>query len=558
MIRLIILFVTIKLTMHCEENIFTTKGPLHQVLYEVASKFNDVSKFPWQICGKSVPTSKYLPIRAGTSTGNTRFEVLSLSMFEAIKREDRSKYEIQNYKILFYVYVTGQSTVFKFSVLVSYTKKIYIQLNRNEIKSTDVDKSACLTKSKDGCKFRIDKLKSVIKLKKQSALSISMLNGWNQVGFINIAWKTHYSFYIHDQNSIIHRSFIPWNIILPNACAKRDQYVSKHLDKVNHFELDMRFTYGQMDGLNTVISCFREIASENTLNVKIDGTYTKKYKIAKFEVHGERNAMNEFYKLLVDRKKSAKCIEYICIDWNTNISNNMNRPVYDNTVPIYSNNAPTYRIDVPIYNMTDPFASIIYNSKCTNRAIGMKYPQSIDMIEVELATTNAQSYAHLTTCIRNILGDRYKLIRINKINDSKGTAAIYIKPGDTAATIVKKGMRNCYTSIRSICRNKKILRKLRKQRRARKFRIILIVVLSALVPIALLIVHLIKRPALQKNETKPVGTRNDIDASIHRALFGHLENKGHMNSNTYTKNTHSHSNVNELMSMDAASVRKDT
>ena len=68
------------------------------------------------------------------------------------------------------------------------------------------------------------------------------------------------------------------------------------------FELDMRFTYGQMDGLNTVLSCFNEIASENKVNIMIDGVYTTKYTIAKFELSGERSAKNEFYKLLEKRK----------------------------------------------------------------------------------------------------------------------------------------------------------------------------------------------------------------------------------------------------------------
>ena len=111
-------------------------------------------------------------------------------------------------------------------------------------------------------------------------------------------------------------AFIPWNITLFNACAKQDQYVLQNSNKVNHFQLDMRFTYGQMYGLNTVLSCFREIALEHNINVTIDGMYTTNYTIAKFEVQGERSAKNEFYKLLANRKKSVKCIEYICIAWN--------------------------------------------------------------------------------------------------------------------------------------------------------------------------------------------------------------------------------------------------
>ena len=114
---------------------------------------------------------------------------------------------------------------------------------------------------------------------------------------------------------IKYRSFIPWNTALSDACAKRDQYVVQNLKKVNHFELNMDFTYGQMDGLNTALSCFREIASENKVKVKIHGAYTTKYTIAKFEVQGERSAKNKFYKLLTERKKSGMCIEYICIGW---------------------------------------------------------------------------------------------------------------------------------------------------------------------------------------------------------------------------------------------------
>ena len=68
----------------------------------------------------------------------------------------------------------------------------------------------------------------------------------------------------------------------------------------------MEFTYGQTYGLNTIIACFREIASENNAKVTIHGTYTKKYTIAKFEIQGGLKAKNMFYKLLLNRMKSAK------------------------------------------------------------------------------------------------------------------------------------------------------------------------------------------------------------------------------------------------------------
>ena len=72
------------------------------------------------------------------------------------------------------------------NVAVKYTK-IYMQLNRNKIKYIEVDKgSRCVIKYKGGCKFRIDKLNFIYKQYKK--LLISMLNGWNQIGFGNIVW----------------------------------------------------------------------------------------------------------------------------------------------------------------------------------------------------------------------------------------------------------------------------------------------------------------------------------------------------------------------------------
>ena len=221
--------------------------------------------------------------------------------------------------MLFYVYVTGKSTVFKMMMMVRYTKKISIQINRNGIKSITMNKSACVTNSTDGCKFKIVKLKPVHKLER-TALLISMLNGWNQIGFVNILWEEFYLLFIYDSKLIKHRSFIPWNTTLPSACAMQDQQVARNSSKVNYFELNMDFTYGQMYGLDTVLSCFRKIISENNVNVTIDGTYTEKYTIAKFEVQGERSAKNEFYKLLSDRTKSRECIEYSCIRWNRDAS----------------------------------------------------------------------------------------------------------------------------------------------------------------------------------------------------------------------------------------------
>ena len=75
-----------------------------------------------------------------------------------------------------------------------------------------------------------------------------------------------------------------------------------------------------MGGLYTVLSCFREIALENYLTLKINGIYTKRYTIAIFEIQTDFTTKAFFYKLLTDRKKSGKCIEYICINWHMNES----------------------------------------------------------------------------------------------------------------------------------------------------------------------------------------------------------------------------------------------
>ena len=327
MIRSIItllLFVALKFAMHCEENASTTEGPLKQILYEVSSSFegNLLIKFPWPICGDTVPTSKYLPIRAGTSTGSTRFEVATLTIYGVIRGKDISTYKISNYKMLFYVYVSGLNTLFKLYVEVEYTNKISIQLNR-QIKSINVtEDSRCVKKSKNKCLFQIDKLKSKYK---KNDLSILMLNGWNQVGFVDIAWEELYLLHIYNTSSIKHRSFIPWNTTLPNTCAMRDQYVAQNLNKIKYFELDMDFTYGQRDGLNTVLSCFREIASENNVTIGIKARYTKKYKIAKFELSGKRRAKNKFYKLLAKRKLDM-CIENTCIHWIMVVAEKTNAP----------------------------------------------------------------------------------------------------------------------------------------------------------------------------------------------------------------------------------------
>ena len=170
MIRLIIvllLFVAIKLAMYCGEDISTTEGKPKQILYEVSSKFNGKVKFKWQTCGKSVPTSKYLPIRAGTSTGNTRFEVVRLSRYGWITGKHTSKYKLQNYKMLLYAYVASQSTLFEVTVgiiksaypYLKYPKNktMFIQLNR-KIRSIEIDKSKCVINSADGCKFKIQKI----------------------------------------------------------------------------------------------------------------------------------------------------------------------------------------------------------------------------------------------------------------------------------------------------------------------------------------------------------------------------------------------------------------
>ena len=330
--------------------------------------------------------------------------------------------------------------------------------------------------------------------------------------------------YIYNPNLIKHRSFISWNTTLPNVYVIRDQYVLRNLDRIKYFKLNMDFTYGQINGLNTVLSCFKEIASENKVNVKIHGAYTTKYTIAKFEIQGKRSAKNKFYKLLTDRTKSGKCIEYIYIDWNI-----------DMTLSVSTKN----------FNCT------------TNTTIAMEYSQSINMIKIQLATNSIDSFMYLTICLRNILADQYKLISVDKTNESNGTAVIYIKPGGTAATVIEKGMHNCYTSILLICQNRDILTKLRKQRRARILRIILIVFLSVLTLIVIVLVYLSKRSTLKTNETQPVGTHNNIITAIYTALFGHFENKGQMCTNI-SKNAQSHDNAKELTSMHTISVCKDT
>ena len=257
------------------------------ILYEVDSRFNGKVKFAWQTCGTSVPTSKYLPIRAGTSTGNTRFEVVPLN--GNVQGQDISKYKIPNYKMLFYIYVIERITVLKMIVMFKYKNNISVQLNHNEIKSINVNEDASMTKSTDGSKLNTVKLKTIYKVERTKLL-IEMLNGWNQIGFSSIRWKSFNLFFIANSRFIKHRSFIPWNTTLPNACAMQDQNVLRNPNKVNHFKLNMGFTYGQNYGLNTVISCFNEIASENNVNITIGGRYTLNYTIAKFEVQGERSA----------------------------------------------------------------------------------------------------------------------------------------------------------------------------------------------------------------------------------------------------------------------------
>ena len=63
-------------------------------------------------------------------------------------------------------------------------KKFYIQPNRNEMNLIDVDKNTCVTNSTNGCKLEIDKL-SEDRAYKNTVLTTSMLNGWNQIGFSN-------------------------------------------------------------------------------------------------------------------------------------------------------------------------------------------------------------------------------------------------------------------------------------------------------------------------------------------------------------------------------------
>ena len=105
MIRLVIvlLFTIIQSAKKCEEA-FTVKGPLLRVLSQVSLKFKSV-EFKWQTCGESVPTSKYLPIRAGTIIGSRRFEVVPFNRHGWFSK-DMLKYKISNYRIIFYIYLT--------------------------------------------------------------------------------------------------------------------------------------------------------------------------------------------------------------------------------------------------------------------------------------------------------------------------------------------------------------------------------------------------------------------------------------------------------------------
>ena len=288
------------------------------------SRFNGNVAFSSQTCGKSVPTSKYLPIRAGTSTGSTRFEVMRLGFEGWIRGSDRSKYKLENYKLLFYAYVAGQITVFTLYLSGPDINKIDMQVNRNEIKSINADgDNRCVTNSTDGCELRVKKLRGY----QENKLWISLFNGWNYLGLGNIVWGSNYQLYIYLNNTITQSSFIPWNTTLANECAKWDQQVIQNPSKVDSFELDMRFTYGQRNGLNTVLSCFNEIASENKVNVTINSTYIFKYTIVKFEAQGDRNAKNEFYKLLAEREKIFKCIENSCIYYKLS---DKNAPEHEN------------------------------------------------------------------------------------------------------------------------------------------------------------------------------------------------------------------------------------
>ena len=113
MIRLILvlLFVAIKLAMHCEENVSTTGGHIQHILCEANSKFNVKVKFSWQTCGKNVPTSKYLPIRAGTITDNTRFEVVPTNQFGWFTARDILNRPHKNYKMLLYICIRTKHSI---------------------------------------------------------------------------------------------------------------------------------------------------------------------------------------------------------------------------------------------------------------------------------------------------------------------------------------------------------------------------------------------------------------------------------------------------------------
>ena len=184
----------------------------------------------------------------------------------------------------------------------------------------------------------------------------------------------------------------------------------------------------------------------------------------------------------------------------------------------------------------------------------MEYPHSINMIKVQIATNNTNNFMHLTTCLRNILVDQYKLININKTHESNKTAAIYIKPGGIAATVIEKGIHNCYTSILLICQNTDILTKLRKQS-VRTLRIIIIILSLALIfIITLFVVSSTKRVASNK-KIRHTGIHNDTDDTIYTALFGHLENQTHMNTQKPNKNVYT-GNAKELTGMHFTPVRK--
>ena len=644
MIRLIVLlFTIIHSTKRCEEKVFTTRGQLQQILYEVSVKFRGKVNFVWQMCGKSVPTSKYLPIRAGTSTGNTKFEVVASGRGTWMKGKVISKYSIPNYRMLFYIYVSGENAVVNMVIRTRESQRIYIQQNDKTLASLkSCQYYTCPFYIFVGCKTKRYYWRDVIK-----QITMSMLNGWNQIKFINIMWTANYLFRLKQNNAIRHRSFIPWNTTLPNACAMRDKYVAQHLNKVKHFELDMDYTYGQTYALKTVIACFKKIALYNHVNITINATYIKRHKIAKFEVQGNRSAQNGFYKLLVDRTKSAECIEYVCIHWsmnmivpthsntnvpthsntnapthsNTNVPthsstnapthsntnapthsntnapthSNTNAPTHSNTnVPTHSNtnapthsntnapthsntnapthsntnapkhnntNAPTHsNTNAPTHTLTKQFANITThdrsNSTCTtDTAIAMAYPHSINMIKVQLATNKAHSYMHLTTCLQDILEDQYKLISVDKVNESNDIAAIYIKPGGVAATVVEKGAHNCYTSILLICQNTNILTKLRNKEH---LRIILIIFLSVLTFIVIvLIVYLTRRFVSKKRKKKRIDA-NDIEAAIHTAFFDHLESKAQMNTKTPNKNIHTYDHVKELTDMHTIHKKRNT